>query len=153
MAFSGQHSGLTSNDLSPAGRGLGNPPRVQELSAEHLLAPKAEQEVTAVQREGTGREAGDQGFRSQHCLVSFCGAGNSPAPVHLGTGGQTGASIWGRKGGVKTSCTMAFSESEMLVKLLVPLPAQLLPVCLHGNREEILIYWGPGSRAYLGAGC
>lgn len=39
---------------------------------------------------------------------------------------------------------MAVSESYMSVKLLVPLPSQLLPVCLYGNQGKRLICQGPG---------
>lgn len=71
----------------------------------------------------------------------------------LGVRGRQELLCLGEKGRCQApSPIMAASESWMSVKLLVPLPSQLLPVCLHGNQAKRLICQGPGSAAYLGAG-
>lgn len=58
----------------------------------------------------------------------------------------------GEKGRCRAPPPPGLSQSWMSAKLLFPLPAQLLPVCLHGNQAKRLICQCPGSRAYLGAG-
>lgn len=95
----------------PLQRGsLGTLPGPRSSALEGLFAPKAEQEATVGQREGTGLEAENWGFRSQRCHVSFCDPGNSPDPASLDVGGQTGTSVSGGERAVLSpSPTMAVS--------------------------------------------
>lgn len=94
------------------GGGLGTLPGPRSSVLEDPFASKAEQEAAVVQQEGAGLDAGNRAFKSQPCHVSFCDPGNSPDPVSLGVGGQTGASHLGEKGQCEApSPTMAVSES------------------------------------------